>query len=244
MTESKSVSPATSNAYNEQEAFGRLEKARGRKDEKEVRAIRNEIMMANGGLLRVLAQKACRYYACLGLPAQTEAKEGFVSAISEDDLVQHGYILMDKAIETFKPAKGNKFSTYATAVVGHGLNHAYNTRSIKKYAFRRFVSLDKSVGEDEGATFGDFIADDRAIPVSEALERNDLRRVLAAALAMLGERERAVVAMSQGYGCERRKLVDIAKIFKVSPQRVTQILKEAFRKLQSHPAIRELRRAG
>lgn len=232
------------NPYNEQEAFARLEQARGQKDGESVRAIRNEIMLANGGLLRVLARKACRYHACLGLTTPADASGLSVPVISEDDFLQHGYILMYKAIETFKPSKGNRFSTYATIVVGHGLNQVYNTRAVKKYACRRFVSLDTAVGDDEGATLGDFIADDRAAPVSKALENKDLRHALAAALATLGERERTMVAMSQGYGCRRLKLVDIAKIFQVSPQRVTQIVKESIRKLQSHPAIRELRRAG
>ncbi len=240
----KNMTNTNSTPYNEQEAFGRLEQARGRKDGEAVRAIRNEIMLANGGLLRVLARKACRYHACLGLTTPADDSGLHVPVISEEDFLQHGYILMDKAIETFKPSKGNRFSTYATIVVGHGLNQVYNTRAVKKYACRRFVSLDTAVGDEGEATLGDFIADDRSAPVSKALEGQDLHHVLAAALATLGERERAMVAMSQGYGCRRMKLVEIAKLFQVTPQRVTQIVKAAIRKLQEHPAIRELRRAG
>ena len=235
--------PSTSR-YDEKDAFSRLAKACEGNDEKAILEIRNEIMLANGGLLRVLARKACRYHACLGLTTPADASGLSVPVISEEDFLQHGYILMYKAIETFKPSKGNRFSTYATIVVGHGLNQVYNTRAVKKYACRRFVSLDTAVGDEGEATLGDFIADDRSAPVSTALEGQDLRHVLAAALATLGERERAMVAMSQGYGCRRMKLVEIAKLFQVTPQRVTQIVKAAIRKLQEHPAIRELRRAG
>ncbi len=243
MPVNKSVSSTTPRSYDEQEAFDRLEHARERKDAAAVRAVRNEIMLANGGLIRNLARKACRYYAYLGFSTFVEDPSKNVPTLSEDDFVQHGYILMSKAIETFTRAKGNRFSTYATSVIGHGLNQVYNTRALKKYTSRHFVSLDKTVGEDE-ATLGDFLADDQAAPVSDALERQDLGRALAAAFAMLGERERQILAMSQGYGCEKRKLVDIAEIFHVSPQRITQIVGESLRKLRTHPALRELRRAG
>lgn len=40
-------------------------------------------------------------------------------AMTEEDLLQHAAIALQKAVETFKPALGNKFSTYAVRVI-HG----------------------------------------------------------------------------------------------------------------------------
>jgi RNA polymerase sigma-B factor len=40
-------------------------------------------------------------------------------AMTEEDLLQHAAIGLQKAVETFKPTLGNKFSTYAVAVI-HG----------------------------------------------------------------------------------------------------------------------------
>ena len=230
--------------YNEKDAFSRLALARDAENGKAYLSIRNEIMLANGGLVRVLAQRACRYYALLGLSTTCHdyTKE---ATFSEEDFVQHGFILLLKAIDNFDLAAGVKFSTYATTVVGRGLNQVFNSRALKRYAPRGFVSLDSDVDEEKGrASLRDMIPDENAVREFEEFSLRDIGRTLSDALSTLSSRERDIVLMSQGFGCEKRKLVDIARLMGVTPQRVTQILKEALRKLRTHPALRELRRAG
>ena len=231
---------STTSLYDEKDAFTRLAKARDEKDESTFIEIRNEIMLANGGLVRTLAQKACRYYHVLGLSTTSTSPE-HEATYSAEDFTQHGYILLDKAICKFDLAAGVKFSTYATTVVGRGLNQIFNARVLTKYASRGFVSLDKEVDSEKGeGTLGDFIPDKNAGKAFDNYYLRDLRRMLGAALSTLSTREQKVVILSQGFGCDKLKQAEIAQILGVTPQRVTQILKGALRKLRVHPAIREL----
>ena len=234
----------TTSTYSEKDAFTRLALARATGDTKTFTSIRDEIMMANGGLVRVLAQRACRYYAYLGLSTTCHDYKKEAS-FSEEDFVQHGYILLHKAIISYNLAAGAKFSTYATTVVGRGLNQVFNSRALRQYAPRGFVSLDADVDDEKGrASLRDMLPDENAHRAFEEFSLEDIGRMLSKALSTLSKRERDIVRMSQGFGCEKRKLVDIAKLLGVTPQRVTQILKEALRKLRMHPALMELRRAG
>ncbi len=234
------TSHPSSSHYDEKNAFTRLAKAREDKDEDAFLEIRNEIMLANGGLVRSLAQKACRYYGVLGLSTTSTRPDG-EATYSEEDFTQHGYILLDKAICKFDLAAGVKFSTYATTVVGRGLNQIFNARALKKYASRGFVSLDKDVDSEKGeGTVGDFIPAKNSGRDLDDYYMEDLRRMLAAAISTLTPREKKVVLLSQGFGCDKLKQAEIAQILGVTPQRVTQILKGALRKLRVHPAIREL----
>ena len=226
--------------YDEKDAFARLARACEDNDERAVIEIRNEIMLANGGLVRSLARKACRYYGFLGLSTTTMSPDS-EATYSENDFIQHGYILLEKAIRKYDLSAGVKFSTYATTVVGRGLNQIFNARALKKYATGGFVSLDSEVGGEDGERrLADFIPDKNSGRGLRDYYMEDVRRMLAVALSTLTPREKKVVLLSQGFGCDKLKLAEIAQMMGVTPQRVTQILKGALCKLRIHPAIKEL----
>ena len=231
-------------AYDEKSSFQKLEQARATDNEESFNAIRNDIMMANGGLVRSLARKACRYYGYLGLPT-TCTTPGGEAVFSEEDFMQDGYILLAKAIDKFDIGAGNKFSTYATPVVGRGLNQVFNARALRRRSPRAIISLDAEVDDEKGlAKLRDHIPDANAENAFNEFVLRDLGKVLKEAILTLSERERKVVLMSQGFQCKKRKQAEIAKSLGVTPQRVTQILKGALLKLRAHPAIRELRPAS
>lgn len=81
---------------------------------------------SGGGLAERLANLEACYVARrntivrenLRLAASVVKRFG-TRAMTEEDLLQHAAIGLQKAVETFKPALGNKFSTYAVAVI-HG----------------------------------------------------------------------------------------------------------------------------
>ena len=234
-------SPST---YDEATSFKMLEQARANDDQESFNAIRNDIMMANGGLVRSLARRACRYYGYLGLQT-TCTNPGGEAVFSEEDFVQDGYVFLAKAIDKFDRHAGTRFSTYATPVVGRGLNQVFNARALRRHSPRGCVSLDAEVDDEKGvAKLRDHIPDENAENAFEEFVLKDLGKVLKEALSSLSERERKVVLMSQGFQCDKIKKVDIAKILGVTPQRVNQILGGALRKLRAHPAIRELRHAS
>ncbi|MCS7091530.1 MAG: RNA polymerase sigma factor RpoD [Limisphaera sp.] len=98
------------------------------------------------------------------------------------------------------------------------------------------LSLQASVGEDEDATFGDFIEDRNAEDPADLTGFNLLRERLQKVLESLGERERRVLELRfgllDGYA---RTLEEVGKQFNVTRERIRQIEAKALRKMR-HPA--------
>jgi RNA polymerase sigma factor (sigma-70 family) len=102
---------------------------------------------------------------------------------------------------------------------------------------RDLVSLDQTVGADDDASLGDFIADDRATSAaSDSVEEQLMRRQLRDVLATLESREAAVVRMRYGLdGGQPKTLDEIGREFKLSRERIRQIERETMAKLR-HPS--------
>jgi RNA polymerase nonessential primary-like sigma factor len=102
---------------------------------------------------------------------------------------------------------------------------------------RDLVSLDQTVGSDDDASLGDFIADDRATTAAEtSVEEQLMRTQLRDVLDTLEAREAAVVRMRYGLdGSQPRTLDEIGREFKLSRERIRQIERETMAKLR-HPS--------
>lgn len=97
------------------------------------------------------------------------------------------------------------------------------------------TSLDVPVGEDGDATLGDLIEATNAIDPHAAAEANELRTVLAEALAELTPREQRILRMRFGIGgAGDHTLEEISKEFHVTRERIRQIEARALEKLR-HP---------
>ena len=110
---------------------------------------------------------------------------------------------------------------------------------------RAVTSLDRPVGEDDGASLGDLVAapaDDPLAELDVSLRNDALER----ALAELPERDAQVLRLRFGLGDgEPRTLTDIAKTLGVSRERVRQIEAEALRRLaEMRELTAELRTAA
>ena len=107
------------------------------------------------------------------------------------------------------------------------------------------VSLDKPVGGEDDAEFGDFVEDQAAESpfelAAERLRRENLRRVLAA----LPEREREVIEMRYGLVGERPyTLEEVGRAFNVTRERIRQIETHTLKKLEALPEAQRLRDEG
>src|SRR6266480_4592253 len=92
-------------------------------------------------------------------------------------------------------------------------------------------SLDQPLGEQEGAVFGDLVADEGPLP-EERVEDTLRNEALAEALGVLGERERTVIILRYGlYGSEPKTLGEIGRGLGVSRERVRQLETEALKRL-------------
>jgi RNA polymerase sigma factor (sigma-70 family) len=102
---------------------------------------------------------------------------------------------------------------------------------------RDLVSLDQTVGADDDASLGDFIADQQASGAAEeAVEEQFMRNQLRTVLDSLEAREAAVVRMRYGLdGGQPKTLDEIGREFKLSRERIRQIERETMAKLR-HPS--------
>lgn len=101
---------------------------------------------------------------------------------------------------------------------------------------RDLVSLDQTVGADDDASLGDFIADERATAAEDAVEAGLMREQLHSVLGTLEDREAAVVRMRFGLDDgQPRTLDEIGRSFKLSRERIRQIERETMAKLR-HPS--------
>jgi RNA polymerase primary sigma factor len=114
-------------------------------------------------------------------------------------------------------------------------------RALKRAA-RVPISLEKPVGDEEGAEFGHFIADEHAeSPYERALETS-AKEALGDALANLSFRERRVLELRYGLGGERpRTLDEVGRTFNVTRERIRQIENRSLTKLQHLPQSQQLR---
>jgi RNA polymerase sigma factor (sigma-70 family) len=108
---------------------------------------------------------------------------------------------------------------------------------------RDLVSLDQTVGADDDASLGDFIADERATAAAESVVEGGLMRAqLQSVLDSLGDREAAVVRMRYGLdGGQPKTLDEIGRAFKLSRERIRQIERETMAKLR-HPSRSQILR--
>jgi RNA polymerase primary sigma factor len=100
-----------------------------------------------------------------------------------------------------------------------------------KAAARASTSLDQPVGDQEDATFGDFVQGDGPLP-EEEVETSLRSQALTAALAVLPERERRVLVLRYGLeDAEPKTLEEIGRRLGLTRERVRQIEVEALRRL-------------
>src|SRR6266480_1603956 len=108
------------------------------------------------------------------------------------------------------------------------LKHVREVRA----AARAVASLDKPVGEEDSAHFGDLFASDER-PPEEEVEVELTEHALHRAVADLPEREQAIVKLRYGLNGdpEPKSLEEIGRIMGITRERVRQLEAEALRRL-------------
>jgi RNA polymerase primary sigma factor len=111
-------------------------------------------------------------------------------------------------------------------------------------AARAVASLDRPVGDDDSASFGDLFASDEAAP-DEQIEVALTERAVHAAVAELPEREQRILKLRYGLdGSEEPKsLEEIGRILGITRERVRQLEAEALRHLAEQRELRALQAA-
>ena len=100
------------------------------------------------------------------------------------------------------------------------------------------MSFDKPFGEDEDGTLLDVLPDTDSTPADDPLSKESLRTDLETVLLVLNKRERDIVRMAYGLGCQEMTLEEIGSRFDLTRERVRQVKEKAIRKMSS-PKIRQ-----
>ena len=111
-------------------------------------------------------------------------------------------------------------------------------------AARAVASLDRPVGEDDSASFGDLFASAEA-PPDEQVEVDLTEKALHAAIADLPEREQSILKLRYGLNGaqEPKSLEEIGRIMGITRERVRQLEAEALRRLAERREIAALQAA-
>ena len=111
-------------------------------------------------------------------------------------------------------------------------------------AARAVASLDKPVGEDDSASFGDLFASQERTP-DEQVEVELTEKALHEAVAQLPEREQKILNLRYGLsGAEEPKsLEEIGRILGITRERVRQLEAEALRRLAERREIAAMKAA-
>jgi RNA polymerase primary sigma factor len=105
-------------------------------------------------------------------------------------------------------------------------------------AARAVASLDRPVGEDDSATFGDLFASEEKSP-DEQVEVELTERALHHAVSELSEREQQILKLRYALdgNAEPKSLEEIGRILGITRERVRQLEAEALRRLAERREI-------
>lgn len=165
--------------------------------------------------LRLVAHVVKKYYAAPG---------------GQDDLISIGTIGLIKAVDTFRPERRVRFSSYASQCIENEIR--MHLRHIRREG--TVVSLQEpleaSSREGGSLTLGDVLPDDGVM--EDDCEQRDLARRLRGLVAELPEREQRILTLR--YGLDRRPPLtqqQVAEEFHISRSYISRLEKRALQML-------------
>lgn len=160
-----------------------------------------------------------------------------------DDLAQVGRLRALRCAITWRADGGANFLTYCIRLVSNVMQREAQELSnivhipTPKYFSHRIsvVPLDAPLSDEEGAdtVISSFVCD----PVEPGTDRATIREVIDRKLAVLKPRDRAIITMRFFTGMT---LQDIASEFKVTRQRIDQVVKKTLERWKNSPDFKRL----
>ena len=160
------------------------------------------------------------------------AKKYYAEENDRDDLVSIGTIGLIKAIDSFKPDKGIKLSSYASRCIENEILMFF--RGTRKTA--QDISLNEPIDTDKDGntlTLLDTIAADSDI-IEDIDLRMNVRRLYAVLDHVLTPREKEIIVLRYGLSGQRPLVQrEVAKKLHISRSYISRLEKKALQKLHS-----------
>lgn len=151
-----------------------------------------------------------------------------INVFDNRDYFQFGIEGLSEAVERFDPEYGTKFETYAIQRIRGKIIDELRKAQIKprfspfdelgKQYFSN-VSLDNTIGSEDGGTFHDILPAEVKLP-EEIAEKNEAKENLMEAIKGLNERNRLIITL---YYFENLNYREISKTLNISVSRISQI---------------------
>lgn len=161
--------------------------------------------------------------------------------ISVADLIQEGYFGLREAAERFNPEMGNRLSTYATYRIKMRML-SFCAQERKRSHFLSLtdqveripiLSLHQEYDEDEAnLRLMDILEDPRSELPEDRAEKRDLLSAIYDHVTALPARERKIIRLFFGLGCQRQKSLEISESIGLSRARVYEIIADALAELR------------
>ena len=166
------------------------------------------------------------------------------------DLIQEGNVGLIKAVKKFSTKGSSTFTEYAETCIEAAIVSSLRTSEQAQLSLdtpvdeRAFVDRDKFAVEGdfvEGLTLADFVEDETPTHF-DRLSFSQLRELLGEAMSVLTAHEKKILSLRFGLEDGRaRSAEEVAKIFKVGTERISQAEAKALKKLRQHERTRKLR---
>lgn len=146
-----------------------------------------------------------------------------------DDLISIGTIGLIKGIDSYKPNKDVKITTYAARCIENEILMYFRTNKKRQGD----VSLNDAIGYDKDGneiTFVDIIKEEND-DMEDILYLKDNINLLKNYIKVLSKREQKVIAMRYGLGCDELTQKEIAQELNISRSYVSRIEKRALIKM-------------
>lgn len=162
-------------------------------------------------------------------------------AVSEEDLVQTGFLALVRAAQTFDQAGGRTWASWATWHIRREFERVLCLREGKRVqAHSGADTLDRPLdaGDGEGATARDLLADDSLPDADAGLLLDELRRSVREAVDRLeDDAQRDAVRLCRLEDCSYR---DAARRMGVSPGQARRLSERGCRRLARDRRLRQL----
>ncbi len=99
------------------------------------------------------------------------------------------------------------------------------------HSYSGYTSLDSPFGEDEDGCLLDVLPDKNTVVTDDGLEKESCRADINNILQVLTERERNIILLNFGLGCQEKSLDEIGQMMNLTRERVRQVREKAIRKL-------------
>lgn len=155
----------------------------------------------------------------------------FETAIEKDELISIGCIGLIKGVDSFKPDKGAKFSTYATRCIRNEI--LMSLRKVKKS--EKDISLDSPISTDEcgDEMFLSDILGTEKDEISDKFENEEQYMCLVRALDKLSSREQTIIRLRFGFTGRLYTQKEIANLLKLSQPQIHKIEKRSLERLRN-----------